>query len=196
MSNIIYKGVPASNGSDLCISCGLCCRGVLHNSALVEKYEINKVRKLGLSYFKKTSDKSAFKLPCVLFIGNKCSIYYSSRPSTCVNYRCKLLKRLLNGEINISESKQVVSKTKNLVGSIESQLPINDFSDGLWLRISAKVSQINILPYDASNIEFMMACAKLRILLQKYFWEDKDPMDTNHSCPKDEAKLSSGDGPN
>jgi hypothetical protein len=175
MDDISHKGISDSKGSDLCLSCGLCCRGVLHNNAYVEEYEINKVRELSLSYFKKTSGKSAFRLPCKLFIANKCSIYRESRPSTCENYRCKLLKRLLTGEININESKQVVSKIENLVKSIESQLS-NDISDGLWLKISAKMPEINTMPYDKKNVDFMMACAKLRILLLKYFFEDKDPI--------------------
>jgi hypothetical protein len=49
----------------------------------------------------------------------------------CKRYRCNLLKRLINGEINLEESKLIVFQVKNLMDSINEQMinvePSGDF---------------------------------------------------------------------
>lgn len=107
MSSTRVNGHIESKGSELCLYCGLCCRGVIFNRAALEPSEIKPAKDYGLRYFKANKGEYAFRLPCCLYQNDKCSIYLN-RLNACKRYRCSLLKRLINGDIDLEESKLIV----------------------------------------------------------------------------------------
>ena len=64
-----------SKGSELCLYCGLCCKGVIFNRAALKPNEIGLARDYGLHYFTAGKGEYAFRLPCHLYQNNRCSIY-------------------------------------------------------------------------------------------------------------------------
>lgn len=121
MSGVQGNGHAESKGIELCLSCGLCCEGVIFNRAALKDDEIRLAKDYNLDYFPAGEEKFAFRLPCHLYQDNKCSIYLS-RPDACKRYRCDLLKRLTSGNIDLEESKQIVSQVKSLMDSINKRM--------------------------------------------------------------------------
>ncbi len=130
MSSARVNGHIEPKASELCLYCGLCCRGVIFNRAALEPDEIKPAKNYGLHYFTANKGEYAFRLPCHLYQNNRCSIY-SNRLSACKRYRCNLLKRLINGDIDLEESKLIVFQVKSLMNSINRQMsnvePSGDF---------------------------------------------------------------------
>jgi uncharacterized protein len=131
MSREQNNGHVDAMGIELCLSCGLCCQGVIFNRAGLKPDEIGLAKDNGLDYFPSGEEEFAFRLPCRLYQDDKCSIYLI-RPEACRRYRCDLLKRLTNKAISLEESKIIVSQIKSLMDSINKQMdniePSADFN--------------------------------------------------------------------
>lgn len=121
MSGISENGHIELNGSELCLSCGLCCKGAIFNRAALRPDEIEPAKDYGLHYFEAGKGEYSFRLPCNLYQNNKCSIYLN-RPAACRRYRCDLLKRLANGDIDLEESEIIIFQAKSLMDSINKQM--------------------------------------------------------------------------
>jgi hypothetical protein len=164
-----------SIGSELCMSCGFCCQGILHLNAIIDKDEIDKLEKLGLEHLVQSSGDDCFPLPCKFFINNKCSIY-SSRLSPCISYRCKLLEGLLNGDMNFADCKKIIKDVKNLIDSIQNQLPANFCLGNIRQEIekSLSLSKKGLLSTKRFNFALIMDLAKIDIISKKYFFSEEE----------------------
>lgn len=100
----------------LCIACGLCCDGNLHDVAHLGDEEIEAADKAGLNPFKQ-DEQAKFELPCRAFDG-RCQCY-SIRPSVCRVYRCKLLRKLDAREIAIGDGLAMVEEARRLGAEVE-----------------------------------------------------------------------------
>jgi Fe-S-cluster containining protein len=109
------------DGSLLCTQCGLCCHGVLHEWGRLEEAEVEPLAALGLE-IERTPDYISFVLPCSKVEGTRCSIY-EHRPLTCSGYRCALLQRFSNGEIELEAALPLVEQARRLVAQVQAQLP-------------------------------------------------------------------------
>ncbi len=147
MSGVRGNGHAKLQGTELCLSCGLCCKGVIFNRAALKPDEIWLANDNGLDYFPAGEGMFAFRLPCRLYQNNKCSTYLN-RPDACKRYRCDLLKRLTSGDIDLEESKLIVSQVKSLMDSINKQMinvePSGDFRQRIveFLDLQSRNSMI------------------------------------------------------
>lgn len=107
-------------GSQLCTSCGLCCAGALHDTAVLDEDEIEEAGVLGLPV--KSGDKAAFGLPCPMLQGTSCGIY-GQRPRVCSRYRCKLLQRLETGTVSLPAALLHVGTAKDLINQLKALMP-------------------------------------------------------------------------
>jgi hypothetical protein len=80
---IVDSGHASSAGSSLCLTCGMCCRGVLNPTALLDEDELDRAAALGVRTLKKDDGHDAFHLPCPHHEheANACTIY----DSTCAD---------------------------------------------------------------------------------------------------------------
>lgn len=104
-----------SDGSRLCLECGLCCRGVIHKRADLDNSELTKAGRLGLRVVGAASKQPAFELPCIAFdrSDDRCSIY-DDRFAVCRRYRCHLLRRLEDGSVSMTAALATVSRAREL----------------------------------------------------------------------------------
>lgn len=123
-----------SKGVELCLSCGLYCKGILHDRIDLETDEIELVSQLGLTPYKKKVDYDAFCLPCPCFKDSKCSVY-AHQPRNCSGYQCKLLKGYLQGTISFEESIELVKKAISLMEAIYQHIGGIDPSKRIWEQI-------------------------------------------------------------
>ena len=107
-------------GSRLCIQCGLCCTGALHNYAVLDPEEISLARSLGLTL--RTEGRPGFSLPCPRLDGCKCSIY-ENRPKVCGRYKCQLLENVEAGLTDFDSAIAKVRAAKELVEEVTAVMP-------------------------------------------------------------------------
>jgi len=111
---------PAS--AILCKACGVCCTGHIFVTADLEPAEIETTQALGLNVLQSHPDKPVFRLPCPLWKG-QCTIYtYPHKPSICGDFRCKLLREILDGQLQLNEALTVVQRAKQLIQELEGEL--------------------------------------------------------------------------
>ncbi len=84
--------------SDLCLACGLCCQGVLHDLVPLDEDELARAEKLRLPVVE-SPHRLAFRLPCPRLDDRRCTVY-AERPRSCASYACETLRAYGAGEID------------------------------------------------------------------------------------------------
>jgi len=67
-------------------------------------------------------------LPCHLHQNERCSEYIN-RLDACKRYQCRLLKLLIQGEIDVEKGKMIILQAKSLMISIDKQISIEPAAD-------------------------------------------------------------------
>lgn len=116
------RSEPSDDGSRLCTRCGLCCDGTLFGYAVVTDDEVRRLRHRLPLVLGSGNLEPHFELRCVALGPRGCDVY-GERPSTCVNYACKLLSRLRRGEVTLDAAIEVVEKIQRLVDKLDGALP-------------------------------------------------------------------------
>jgi len=107
-----------AKGSELCLSCGLCCRGAFFvNTIDPEDY--------GLSPPRKTLPPGKPAPPrCLLHVDDKCSIYdHPHKPIFCSDWQCGLLKQLTKGAVTLESAKRTVAEITRLYERVARFMP-------------------------------------------------------------------------
>ncbi len=112
---------PPSDGSPLCTSCGLCCDGALFNRAVSRPEEIERLAAFGIEAIT-VGDKVRFPLPCPQLDGASCTIY-EHRFHICRSFKCKLLNRYLDGEVELETAQQTVATAKKQIAAVAALDP-------------------------------------------------------------------------
>ena len=89
---------PVDVGSDLCLRCGMCCRGVLHPDALLAENERPTAERFELTIATQHDGQAVFALPCNLHdhATNGC-INCDKRLHVCRRYACDLVGTIRAG---------------------------------------------------------------------------------------------------
>ena len=109
-------------GSQLCLSCGLCCQGVMEKAAVLEPNEIELAKELKLECFIAGDGIYKFHLLCPLVNENVCTVYNNRHPSVCSEFQCLLLDQLLNDEISLEASLIIIHKIKKYINLIKEKI--------------------------------------------------------------------------
>jgi len=109
-------------GSQLCLSCGLCCLGVMEKAAVLEPNEIELAKELKLECFIAGDGIYKFHLLCPLVNENVCTVYNNRHPSVCSEFQCLLLDQLLNDEISLEASLIIIHKIKKYINLIKEKI--------------------------------------------------------------------------
>jgi hypothetical protein len=128
------------DGSHLCLACGLCCQGLLHEWAQLEPGETAAAERLGLPTFAHPQGPG-FTLPCPRHREGRCTVY-DERPSPCSGFRCKLLRRYAAGEVTWEEGLRRIEQAKRLVAAVRRRIGAGEgdaSEDGgsVWQQVRA-----------------------------------------------------------
>jgi uncharacterized protein len=116
----------ASEAQTLCKSCGLCCSGHLFSWVRLNANELDKVEALGLKVIRSDPRQRGFLQPCPVWQGGICTVYESpDYPSSCQKYRCTVLRKLLDEEIDFPDAMDQIQEALNLIREIETLLPVS-----------------------------------------------------------------------
>lgn len=158
------QGDEPVDGSRLCLACGLCCQGLLHDRAQLRNGEAEAARRLGLRLA--SLEEAAFSLPCPCHHEGRCTVY-AERLSPCREYRCKLLRGYLSGRIAWEEGLRRVEQAKRLVAAIRVRLGGSE-EGSVWQQLCA-ASPL------AGDPELRLDVAALLALCQRHFWNRARP---------------------
>jgi hypothetical protein len=160
-----------TDGSRLCLACGLCCQGLLHDQARLRKGEAAAARRLGLDVGARQGE-AMFSLPCACHRDGRCTVY-QDRLSPCREYRCKLLRACEAGQVTWEDGLRRVEQAKRLVASIRGRLGVPEAGAGLWRQLREAGSGL-----DAADAEARLDVATLLTLCQQHFWDRSGPRET------------------
>ena len=99
--------------SGLCLACGLCCTGALHRGVEVKAEHVRLVRSLGLAV-EDVGGAQGFRLPCSLFLGDRCTVY-ERRPPSCREFRCALLRKYADGRVDFETATALAREARSLI---------------------------------------------------------------------------------
>jgi uncharacterized protein len=120
MTEVEYS--QASEASELCQACGLCCTGHLFAWVRLKAAELTPLEKLGLPVIRNDPRQRGFVQPCPMWNG-VCTIYASPHyPSGCRSYNCQLLRELLDESVGLDQALRVVKQAKAKIRSVEKLL--------------------------------------------------------------------------
>lgn len=101
----------------ICIGCGFCCDGTLHDHTDLRANSELAALAAGLPV-ESQGGSLIFRQPCPKFGCGRCAIY-NDRPEPCRGYRCKLRKDLDEGQITVAEAREKIEIAKALVAKIK-----------------------------------------------------------------------------
>ncbi len=161
----------APEGSTLCLSCGLCCRGLLYPDAVLAADETELADQLGLTIYHGHKDYGAFLLPCPCFKDNQCSVY-PNRPGVCGDYQCDVLRNYLHGGMSFSEASELVNQVKQLLTAIYQHLGGAEPGQRIWQQIrdffEKNPEKLESDICRRSNARFLLDIKVLAILCKKF----------------------------
>jgi hypothetical protein len=162
-----------SLGVELCLHCGLCCKGYFHHHAVIcnENDRLIAVD-MGATVVEYPDSKECFLLPCPKFDG-KCSVY-PNRPSVCEKHQCDLLQSVNAEEIGLEKAKKITDEMKALCTFLDDSL------DELASNTDTRAILLRFRPLFESDSDmrkkhplvFLKYSAYL-VLKSKYFYKEK-----------------------
>jgi len=162
--------------SELCSSCALCCNGVLFGDVELQAGDNPKtLQRAGLKLQRK-GKKHCLTQPCsCLDERNLCGIY-SARPSRCRSFECLLLKRVLEGELDLAEAKNATRDARKQTEKVVSLLRELGQREE-HLPLSRRYARLMAEPIDLTaderivelRSELMLAVGRLSKILGQYF---------------------------
>jgi hypothetical protein len=154
------------DGSQLCTACGLCCNGVLHPYATLFDAEIEQAREIGLDVFSHEG-WPAFHLPCTRLDGAHCTVY-ERRPRVCAAFRCRLLRRLHDGEVGLDEALAIVGEAKASVEVIQACVGPGEPLVSAWEQIR-QTGEVAAEQGCARSPSFVQSVSLLTELVREHF---------------------------
>ena len=161
-----------SDGTKLCLECGLCCTGVFHADAIINSPEDKECAKSFDAIIVSQNGKEYFELPCPVFEG-KCTIY-PHNPSVCRNHKCNLLVSIDSGEIKLEKAIAIVREMKQIIHTIEHDSKFSSLE-----RNTKRMTSIFDRFFDSIPIEerknlgnLLKKYGAFSYLKKKYFYEE------------------------
>lgn len=96
------EAADVAQASHLCIDCGLCCTGVVHDAGVLDADEVAAAGELGLAPLTHYP-RDGWLFPCAALEGTLCGIF-GRRPRCCSRYQCQVLVEYLDGRQTLEEA--------------------------------------------------------------------------------------------
>ena len=149
------------DGSELCLSCGMCCDGSLFGNGALLEDEVDLARALGMEPFQSSPSDLTFKFrqPCRVLRRWLFAVYDQEKPSVCTSYRCELLNRYAAGTMDLGSCLDVVGWMKGLVRELEEEMGVafGEFTFGHLVAYA-----VTVRPHeDPQRFErFLLSCRR------------------------------------
>lgn len=169
----------------LCLTCGLCCNGVIFADVQLQGGDdAERFKTFGLplaGFRRRQSEENAstqwkFPQPCAAFDGCRCRIY-DNRPKHCRAFDCALLKNVNAGGVKVPAALRSIEKARNLAEKVRQllrKLGDKDEHIALSLRIRRTAKRLHQMEIDRATAvifsELTLASHDLNLLLSEVFY--------------------------
>lgn len=99
----------ASDASDLCLRCGICCDGTLFTRVPLTANDV--VPEEALRVVRTETGARYLPQPCAGLDGTRCTVY-GVRPLACRRFECLLVIALKEGEVSLDDATGVVKRAQ------------------------------------------------------------------------------------
>lgn len=158
----------------LCLSCGLCCNGVIFADVQLQRGD-NAARLIEIGMLKRNAKK--FPQPCAMHDGCRCNIY-TDRPQYCRKFECLLLQNVQERRITEVAALSVIKDARKKAARVRElleQLGDNDGHIALSKRFQAMRNRIENRGASDSDIEIFglltVAVHELNVILSERFYQ-------------------------
>mgnify|MGYP000561683284 CR=1 FL=1 len=103
------------DSSNICLSCGLCCDGMLIGFVQLDPKEVPTLREV-----MKIEEENLFLQPCDKYCDG-CTIY-AERPANCIKFKCGLLKSVEQKKLTFDSAVNTIELAKEKRSAIEEQI--------------------------------------------------------------------------
>lgn len=178
-----------SVGEKLCLTCGLCCNGVIFADVQLKRGDgAERLKELGLrlKQIRLRQNEEArpvqwkFSQPCAAFDGCHCRIY-EDRPKHCRAFDCALLKSVNAGEVKVSDALLSIEKARRRAEKVRQLLrKLGDKDESIALsvrfrRMVKRIQQTNVKPQTAETFsELTLADHNLNLILSEKFYPNSE----------------------
>jgi len=172
------------------MTCGICCRGVIHVQASLEEGERHQAETHGLALGRNDDGKSVFALPCRCHrhSDNACTIY-GERFSACCGYRCELLKRVQNGEVALDAAQVITRRARDAESAIYAAVGGYDPARSIWKQVASFLERSQAQDEAGRRRlhgELYLLVTSLRMLCRRHFVKRaENAVATQEPMPKD-----------
>jgi hypothetical protein len=160
----------------LCLSCGLCCNGVIFADVELQPGDTPDFLAPGGIVLRKKRGKSCFHQPCAALENGQCRVY-ENRPKHCRDFDCALLKNLNSGSVDFSTAQRAVRSAKKRAEKVQRLLRAlgdNDESLALSVRFRRTSRRVQESELTAKAAEFFgqlsIAMHDLNFFLSRTFY--------------------------
>lgn len=163
----------------LCLSCGLCCNGVIFADVKLQPGDdASRLRALGLPVTQPRGSRSQprFVQPCAALDGCRCRAY-AERPQHCRQFECVLFKSVAAGRTEPSAALRLVRTAHKRAEKVRTLLRELGYKDeqvslGLRFRRTARRVQRSALDENTAAIygELTLAVHDLNLLISQAFY--------------------------
>lgn len=164
-----------SHSTTLCLSCGICCTGVLHPSAHLRHEELELAAALGLKVLDPTGEDPDpyFELGCHHFQG-RCSVF-PHRPRVCGDYQCRLLTDYLEERITLEEGLAVVREARENIARVEAKVSGRLFCSTVLEQTREALARMDTTSPEGRRdyMELLLSSQALRITLTRRFLKEE-----------------------
>jgi len=177
---------PGSLAEQLCLTCGLCCNGVLFKDVeLQPEDDAVRLKSLGLPVRIRHSSfvirHSKFPQPCAALCGdNRCRIY-AERPARCRQFECALFKSVAVGKTPVAAALRTIRTARQRADRVRSLLRVlGDTNEqvAFSLRFKRLRQRLESAPPDDATAEnyadLTLAVQDLNHLLAQSFYPDPE----------------------
>jgi hypothetical protein len=188
---------PDSVAQQLCLTCGLCCNGVLFKDVELQPGDdAARLKSLGLSVRNPQSairnPKSKFPQPCAaLCEDNRCRIY-AERPARCRQFECARFKSVAAGATSVAAALRTIRLARQRAERVRTLLrALGDTNEqvALSLRFKRLRRRIESTPLDDATAEtyadLTLAVQDLNLLLAESFYPEAEQKSSESRLTED-----------
>jgi hypothetical protein len=137
--------------------------------------ELDKSEALGLNVIRNDPRQRGFLQPCPVWQGGVCTVYESpDYPSSCRKYKCIVLRKLLDEEIDFPEAINQIEETLSLIREIEKLLPVSpaiSFRERI-IEYKESLEKSNQQNFSDKEKEFLQKASELLEIYESRFGVD------------------------
>jgi hypothetical protein len=137
--------------------------------------ELDKVETLGLKVIRNDPRQRGFLQPCPVWQGGICTVYTEpDYPSSCRKYKCIVLRKLLDEEIDFPNAMNQIEETLSLIREIENLMPASSIISFRERLIEHKeyLEKADKQNYSATEKEFLQKAKELLEIYENQFGVD------------------------